>query len=271
MVIAYITLGLSAVLFLLYGLSLRGRKGHKTLRKLRKFAYAHRGLHGNGVPENSLWAFQLARDKGYGIELDIHLMRDGVPAVIHDASLERTAGVDMRIDELTADDLSEYRLEGTEERIPLFSQVLELYRGYGPLIVELKPDRGNHAQLCQAVCDLLEGHNGLYCIESFDPRCIAWLKKNRPNLVRGQLSENFIKTKAPMPFILRLVMTWNMTTFLTKPDFIAYRYGHRKSPSIWVMRKLWKMQGVSWTLRSMEEYETACKEGWIPIFEYFEP
>ena len=91
----YITLGLLALLFLLYIFSLKGRNGHKDMRKLRKFSYAHRGLHGNGVPENSLWAFQLARDKGYGIELDVHLMKDGQLAVIHDTSLLRTAGVDM--------------------------------------------------------------------------------------------------------------------------------------------------------------------------------
>ncbi len=266
----YITLGLLALLFLLYVLSLKGRKGHKDMRKFRKFSYAHRGLHKEGVPENSLWAFQLARDKGYGIELDVHLMKDGQLAVIHDTSLLRTAGEDVRIDEVTEEDLNLFRLEGTEERIPLFRQVLELYRGYAPLIVELKSDRGNHAKLCQAVCDLLDTYDGLYCIESFDPRCIAWLKKHRPDIVRGQLSENFFPAKH-MPLYLRPIMAWNMTTFLTKPDFIAFRYKDRKCFSIWVMRKLWKMQGVSWTLRSMEEYETACKEGWIPIFENFTP
>jgi glycerophosphoryl diester phosphodiesterase len=184
--------------------------------------------------------------------------------------LLRTAGVDIRIDEITEEDLNAFRLEGTEERIPLFRQVLELYRGHAPLIVELKSDRGNHAALCKAVCDMLEDYNGLYCIESFDPRCIAWLKKHRPDIVRGQLSENFFPAKH-MPFYLKPVMSWNMTTFLTKPDFIAFRFQDRKCFSIWVMRKIWKMQGVTWTLRSMEEYEAARKEGWIPIFENFIP
>ena len=272
MTAVYIILAILGLLFVLYVLSLRGRNRHKLLRKLRKFSYAHRGLHGGGVPENSLWAFQLARDKGYGIELDVHLMRDGQLAVIHDTSLLRTAGEDIRIDEITAEELGDFRLEGTEERIPLFSQVLELYRGYAPLIVELKSDRGNHALLCQAVCDLLDSFDGItYCIESFDPRCVAWLKKNRPDIVRGQLSENFFKSKGKMAFILKLIMSLNLTTFLTMPDFIAFRFADRKCFSIWVMRKLWKLQGVSWTLRTPEEYETACKEGWIPIFENFVP
>lgn len=266
----YIILGICLVLFALYVLSLRGRNNHKLLRKLRKFSYAHRGLHKKGVPENSLWAFQLALDKGYGIELDVHLMADGELAVIHDRSLKRTVGVDLNIDELDAQTLPSFRLEGTEERIPLFRQVLDLFRGQAPLIVELKSDRGNHAELCQAVCDMLDNYKGLYCIESFDPRCVAWLKKNRPDIVRGQLSRNFLKDKKT-PFYLRPVMAWNMTTFLTKPDFIAYGFSERKCFSVWVMRKLWKLQGVTWTLRTPEEYETACKEGWIPIFENFEP
>ena len=40
--------------------------------------YAHRGLHDNehGIPENSMAAFQRAVDKGYGIELDVHLTAD---------------------------------------------------------------------------------------------------------------------------------------------------------------------------------------------------
>ena len=42
-----------------------------------RYDYAHRGLHGNGVPENSLSAFALAAEKGYGIELDVHLTLDG--------------------------------------------------------------------------------------------------------------------------------------------------------------------------------------------------
>ena len=85
----------------LYALSTMCRKGHQGLEALRGWAYAHRGLHGNGVPENSMAAFRAALDSGYGIELDVHLMKDGKLAVIHDASLKRTAGTDVKIEELT--------------------------------------------------------------------------------------------------------------------------------------------------------------------------
>ena len=38
-----------------------------------------------------------------------------------------------------------------------------------------------------------------------------------------------------------------------------------------LIRKLWRIQGVSWTLQTREEYDLAVEEGWIPIFEYFTP
>ena len=262
----------AAVAAMAYTLSLMGRRYHPQMRKLRGWLYAHRGLHGSGRPENSMAAFSAALERGYGIELDIHLMKDGNLAVIHDASLLRTADADVRIEDLTTEDLKNYPLEGTQQLIPLFSQVLELYAGKAPLIVELKPEGGNQAALCEAACKLLEGYKGAYCIESFHPACIAWLKKNRPEEIRGQLAENFFKSeKCNLPWHIKFAMTSHILNFLSRPDFIAYRFSDRNSLGTWLCRKLWGIQGVSWTIKSKEDLDTALKEGWIPIFEGFEP
>ncbi len=256
----------------LYTLSTLCRRGHKGLEALRGWAYAHRGLHGNGVPENSMAAFRAALEGGYGIELDVHLMKDGKLAVIHDASLKRTAGADVRIEDLTEADLPDYTLEGTEETIPLFSQVLELYAGKAPLIIELKAEKGNHAALAKAVCDLMDSYQGPYCMESFDPRCVAWLTKNRPDIVRGQLTENFVANpRSPLPLYLKFVLTHQMENFLIRPDFVAYKFADRKTLGNFLARKLWGAQGVTWTLKSQEEFDTAVAEGWLPIFEGFRP
>ena len=109
-----------AIVCLLYLLSLRGRTGHPVLEAMQNFGYAHRGLHGNGVPENSMAAFKAALDHGYGIELDIHLLKDGNLAVIHDSLLNRTTGQSGYVEDLTTAELKEYSLEGTEETIPEF-------------------------------------------------------------------------------------------------------------------------------------------------------
>ena len=258
-------------LALLYIGSLGGRTGHRGLKDLQGWSYAHRGLHGKGIPENSMAAFRAALDHGFGIEFDLHLLKDGNIAVIHDSLLKRTTGAEGRIEDLTTEDLKNYRLEGTEEAIPTFRELLDLYAGKAPLIVELKPVNGNHAKLAETVCNMLQDYPGVYCIESFDPRCVAWLKKNRPQIIRGQLSENFFRSDPKMSLPLKLLLSTLVDNIATQPDFVAYKFSDRKNLSVFLCRKLFKLQGITWTLRSKEDYDTAVKEGWLPIFENFIP
>ena len=259
------------VLAVVYLFTLRGRTGHPGLKALQGWSYAHRGLHGKGIPENSMAAFRAALDHGFGIEFDLHLLKDGNIAVIHDSLLKRTTGAEGRIEDLTTEDLKNYRLEGTEETIPTFRELLDLYAGKAPLIVELKPVNGNHAKLAETVCNMLQDYPGTYCIESFDPRCVAWLKKNRPQIIRGQLSENFFRSDPKMSLPLKLMLSTLVDNLVTRPDFVAYKFADRKNLSGFLCRKLFRLQGVSWTLRSKEEYDIAVKEGWLPIFENFIP
>ena len=261
----------SVFLIGLFFFLVKGRNGHEAMPELRNYLYAHRGLHGNGVPENSMAAFRKAKEAGYGVELDVHLLKDGNLAVIHDASLKRTAGADVLIEDLTAPQLQQYTLEGTQEKIPLLSQVLELYQGVAPLIVELKSERGNHVDLCSAACKLLKKYNGSFCIESFDPRCISWLRRNECNFIRGQLTENFFHSENDLPVIVKFVMKHQLMNVVTRPDFVAYRFSDRKTISNFISRKVWGVQGVTWTITNQEELDTALNEGWIPIFENFLP
>ena len=138
-----------------YLLAIRGRSGHAGLKELHRWSYAHRGLHSEGVPENSMAAFEAAKNAGYGVELDVHLLADGNLAVIHDSDLQRVTGKTGKIEELTTRQLRDHRLCGTEEIIPEFAHVLELFQGSAPLIVELKTAGNNYAQLTQAVCEML--------------------------------------------------------------------------------------------------------------------
>lgn len=152
--------------------------------------YAHRGLHDikNGIPENSLAAFRLSAEAGYGTEFDIQLSRDGQVVVFHDDNLKRVCGVDARVDSLDYDELKKLRLLGTDEYIPLFTEVLDVFRGTtAPLIVELKTGRRND-ELCDKAIKILSGFDGNFCIESFNPFIVNRFRKKAPHICRGQLA-----------------------------------------------------------------------------------
>lgn len=259
---------------LLFTLALRCRKGHPKWELLKKYRYAHRGFHDKPViPENSLPAFRRAIEHGFGAELDVHLMKDGHLAVIHDASLLRTAGADVEIEDLTAEDLSSYTLEGTEHHIPLLEEVLPIFAGKAPLIIELKAERGNADALTAAACALLDKYKGKYMVESFDPRCLMWLWHNRPQVLRGQLSENFLRhgDGASLPGAVRWVLGNLLMNSWTRPDFIAYRFEDRSSLSLKLCRGVYRAQEASWTIRDRADMDAAEAAGCLVIFERFDP
>ena len=267
----YIAALIIVLIFAFFLFAVRGRVGNVDLAKLKGFDYAHRGLHGNGAAENSITAFARAKENCFGVELDVHLLKDGNLAVFHDSDLTRITGQKGNIEDLNITDLKNYYLENTGDTIPSFDEVLKLFDGAVPLIVELKPFKNNHNILCEKVSEKLEQYNGVYCIESFDPRCVYWFKKHKPQVLRGQLAENSLKRKLKINAIIRFLMTNNLLNFLTKPDFVAYRIEDRKVFSNKICQKLWKMQMVGWTIRNIEDHNAAKKENWLSIFEYFIP
>ena len=229
--------------------------------------FAHRGLHSRDktVPENSLEAFRLAAREGYGIELDVQLSKDGQVVVFHDDTLDRVCGVHARVDEKTYEELKQLSLCGTEHTIPLFSDVLAVIRGRGPLIVELKTGRRNR-ELCEKTHALLESYRGDVCIESFNPFIVTWFRLHAPDLVRGQLAmpykryagEGFTKVQA-------FAMSHTLFNFLARPQFIAYRIGPRP-PLVRLSEALGAMR-IGWT--SHEPRNEKGRDG--VIFEFYRP
>ena len=237
--------------------------------------FAHRGLHDSsqGVPENSMAAFRRAVEHGFGAELDVHLMADGNLAVVHDSSLKRVCGADVYIEDLTADDLRDYPLMGTEERIPLFQDVLALFEGKTPLVIELKVERGNANALTDEVMAALSGWNGTYCLESFHPGVLLRLREKYPHVLRGQLSQNFMKSSevGNLSLPVRFALTNLLTTAVTRPDFIAYNWQDRGNASLRLMRKLYGVHEVAWTVRDPSVMSRLDGVGVTSIFEGFVP
>lgn len=234
--------------------------------------YAHRGLYDNehGIPENSMAAFRRAVDKGYGIELDVHLTADNQLVVFHDDTLTRMCGMNKKISSFLYSDLMQLRLLGTEEGIPLFKDVLELIDGKVPLIIELKVDGSNQNLLCPLVWQLLSRYKGDYCIESFHPFVLQWFKRHEPQVVRGQLSCNFFKENPHCDIVLFL-MSNLMTNFFTHPDFIAYKYLDLDNPAVIYNRKLFHIMTVVWTIPGKPTYDRFKNKVDVMIFEGFEP
>ncbi len=228
MKIVLIILLVIALLFLLLLLLLRPDGAAK--KKMAPFVgrrYAHRGLHcvEDGIPENSLPAFRRAVEAGYGIELDLHLTTDGQLVVFHDDTLDRVCGVSGRVDESSYPELQQLRLSGTDETIPLFSQVLEVVAGKIPMIVEVKYQK-NYPDLCEKMMAMLADYPGLYCVESFHPQVIIWMKKHAPAVARGLLSDRYTEGEGNMT--RNSIGTWGsqqlLFNWLAAPDFIAYNY-----------------------------------------------
>jgi glycerophosphoryl diester phosphodiesterase len=69
------------------------------------FTIAHRGLVGEGARENSLAAIERALEHVHVVEVDVRCTSDGVPVCVHDADLQRTHGVPIRVGQVDADQL----------------------------------------------------------------------------------------------------------------------------------------------------------------------
>lgn len=264
-------IGILAPLGLLVWFWLHGRSRGPGWEHLTGARYAHRGLHAlPHAPENSLPAFRRAAEAGYGAELDVRLTADGRLAVVHDGELSRLCGRAGVVEKLTAAELARYRLCGTQEQIPFLEQVLEIFQDRGPLIVELKTSGNNYAALTKAAVTCLDQFRIDYCLESFDPRVLVWLRKNRPELLRGQLTQNFRKHPEGLNLFLRLALTDLLFNVAARPDFVSCRFEDRKGLAVRLCRQM-GVRPVYWTICSAEALRKVEAEGALAIFERFDP
>ena len=212
--------------------------------------------------------FGKAVDAGYGIELDVQMTADGKVVVVHDFNLKRISGVDKEIDQCTYEELQEYPIYGSDQRVPLFEDVLKAVDGKVPLIVELKYKEGS--KICEKAQEILNGYTGIYCIESFHPQVLVWYRKNYPHICRGQLSMNFERdenTKGAQYFALRHLLT----NFLAKPDFIAYDCRAMHAVSKNICRNLFGCPSVAWTVKCQAQLDACSRSFDYFIFEGFAP
>ena len=268
----YVVLIVILVLIVLYFLAIKPRLSRqKQWAPFKGVYYAHRGLHDNEseAPENSLPAFKKAVKAGYGIELDVQLTKDRVPVVFHDFTLERACGKPGKVYEYTYEELQQFPLFQSNERIPKFEEVLKVVDGKVPLSVEIKLEWMD-LTVCAYADKLLKEYKGMYCIESFNPLVLTWYRRYHNDVLRGQLSDAFLKEgeyRGVLYWILQnLLLNW-----MTKPDFVAYNHKYADNLSRRLCRKLYKNMAAAWTIKSQQELEAAKEEFDVFIFDSFIP
>lgn len=220
---------------------------------------AHRGLWSpDGPPENSLSAFQAACAAGYGIELDVQLSADGEAVVFHDETLERMTGRPGRVRDLSAADLADLRLKGSDEKIPTLLETLAIVGHRAMVHVELKTPPGEVGPLERRVHEVIADHNGPLCVIGFNPYSHAWFAERYPGVLRGLDSYSY-KDRKEMPPELRRAFAGLEHVAIARPHFLALGLDMLPSENAARLRAE-GMPVIAWTVRKPEQWE-AVKDG----------
>lgn len=262
MIALYIAIFLLVALAVTYVFLVMPRSVDAADMDLQSTDYALRGLHGRSVPENSLSAFALAKEEGYGILLDVSLSSDGRLVVVRDEALPRLCGVKRRVSALTYAQLSSLSLAGTAEHIPLLSRVLELIDGHVPLMISISP-ASNVPALCKHLCELMDTYSGAFSVISREPEILGFFKKYRPRYARG-----FTVAAGKAGGFARRHLLTNSTS---RPDFILTDKRHVKEPAFLLATRVFRAKGFALAVRNESEYAICRKRGLYTVFKGFRP
>ena len=156
---------------------------------------------------------------------------------------------------------------GTNEKIPLLPDVLDLVQGKVSLLIEIK-SRGKVGVLEPVLLDLLKSYSGQFAVQSFNPYVLQWFAKNAPEIPRGQLSGNFKSEN--LEWYKRFLLKNLLLNGVSKPHFVNLKQDclNELPAKIW---RLSKRPILTWTIRSNEELELAEPLSDNCVFEGFLP
>jgi glycerophosphoryl diester phosphodiesterase len=158
----------------------------------------HRGASAS-APENTIVAFKFATNEGaHGLEFDVRLASDGVPVVIHDATLDRTVMTPGAVERHPSTALSRmcagnwFNLSHPDRAralyevqcIPTLPQVFQLFGSY-LLYVEMKCEEpARRLELARAVVGLVRDHGlaGSVVVKSFEHDSLREVKRLAPEI-----------------------------------------------------------------------------------------
>ncbi|GAA5540905.1 MULTISPECIES: glycerophosphodiester phosphodiesterase [Brucella/Ochrobactrum group] len=230
---------------------------------LAKRPVAHRGLHDLNKTrwENTLAAFEAAAKAGFAIECDVHLTKDGGVVVFHDDDLQRLAGREGRISDLTLSEATALNVGGTAERVPTLRQMLDLVDGRVPLVIELKGIEGRDDGLVAAVARELGEYKGEAAIMSFDHHLIRRFASDAPGIPGGLTAEGTRTQDFEAHFSM----------LAHGISFVSYNVHHLPNPFVTFVREKLHMPVISWTVRDREMQKHSELNVEQITFEGFDP
>lgn len=212
-------------------------------------------------------AFNLAVEKGFGIEMDVQLSRDGVLFVFHDYDLQRLCGRAEGIADLDSADLYKLRLADSAEGIPTLDAVLEMVNGKVPLLIEVK-NKMKPGVLEEKILERMRDYKGTFALLSFCPSTLRWFRKNAPEYLRVQLSRDF--SAFPLSRLKKIVFSYMLLNFLVKPDFVGYEINSLPNARVnWLRRR--GMRIIAWTVKNETHFTNSTQLVDNIIFEALPP
>ena len=203
--------------------------------------FAHRGLHGGTIPENSLASFAASLELGAGIECDLRLTADDQILVFHDADAARLCSSPEIIGQSTLAQLAHLKVGA--QPLPTLADLLALVAGRAPMLLEAKID-GDLWRFGRALVAALDGYTGPYGVMSFDPRLMRWLRTNAPHMRRGLVIRDSLS-----PFA-----RWG-AMMLADPGFLAVDVAAIERP--WVAAARRRVPVYTWTVRTADDRRRA--------------
>lgn len=237
---------------------------------------AHRGLHlaGEGRLENTISAIAAAAERGFGIEIDVHICAAGHVYAFHDFTLDRLTEGKGPTAALTLTELQAIPFRATADRIPSLREVLDVVAGRVPLVIEVKSDfRGRKTALVGGIAETLETYRGPVAVMSFDPTIVEDFAAVAPTITRGIVADDAssehdyghlsAETRAEMRTLGHLPRS--------KAQFVAYWVKLLPNEVSRRVREELKLPLLTWTVRTPQDRAVAAAHADQMIFEGFDP
>ncbi len=235
---------------------------------------AHQGLHDNkfDAPENTMAAFKRAISCGFGVTIDVRLTKDKKLVCVSDENLSRLCGENVTVAGTDHNVIKGYNVKGTNQTIPLLSEVLTEIDGRVPVIINIKPTPA-YDEVCRLLVKEINSYTGDIAIASLSPEIVEWFKINHSDILRGQIGVNMFaphnQSNDSLPD--KLVTSFMLKNFKSQPDFIVYDFVEFDSLFMKAMRGFFGAETAGMVMTSQKCIDDLANKFDIAIFEGFTP